>query len=69
MHLRVALERLHDRLGVNVTIAAAGDRISGRTSQIDHPARRHKKTIGGHGQFGDVGAGDQADAARRRLQV
>jgi elongation factor G len=53
MHLRVALERIHQRFGIpvsesGVTVAyreTIRDRVSARG--------RHKKQSGGHGQFGD----------------
>ncbi|CAN5131311.1 elongation factor G [soil metagenome] len=54
MHLRVALERLHDRFAVNVKSQAP---TIGYLETIRKPATqrgRHKKQSGGHGQFGDV---------------
>src|ERR1700716_1964042 len=54
MHLRVALERLRERFGVNVKSQppAIGYQETIRKST---PQRgRHKKQSGGHGQFGDV---------------
>jgi elongation factor G len=54
MHLRVALERLHDRFGVNVKSQAP---IIGYQETIRKSITqrgRHKKQSGGHGQFGDV---------------
>ena len=54
MHLRVALERLHDRFGVNVKShpPAIGYQETIRKSMTQRG--RHKKQSGGHGQFGDV---------------
>jgi elongation factor G len=54
MHLRVALERLRDRFGVNVKShpPAIGYQESIRKSVTQRG--RHKKQSGGHGQFGDV---------------
>ncbi|MGH9692756.1 MAG: elongation factor G, partial [Bryobacteraceae bacterium] len=54
MHLRVALERLSDRFGVNVRSQppAIGYQEPIRKSLIHRG--RHKKPSGGHGQFGAV---------------
>ena len=54
MHLRVALERLSDRFGVNVKSQppAIGYQETIRKSMTQRG--RHKKQSGGHGQFGDV---------------
>jgi elongation factor G len=54
MHLRVALERLRERFGVNVKShpPAIGYQETIRKSASQRG--RHKKQSGGHGQFGDV---------------
>src|SRR6185437_1408625 len=54
MHLRVALERLKDRFGVNAKSQppAIGYQETIRKSITQRG--RHKKQSGGHGQFGDV---------------
>jgi elongation factor G len=54
MHLRVALERLKDRFGVNVKSQppSIGYLETIRKSVVQRG--RHKKQSGGHGQFGDV---------------
>src|SRR6266705_3279452 len=54
MHLRVALERLRDRFGVNVKSQppAIGYQETIRKSVTQRG--RRKKQSGGHGQFGDV---------------
>jgi elongation factor G len=54
MHLRVALERLRDRFGVNIKShpPAIGYQETIRKSITQRG--RHKKQSGGHGQFGDV---------------
>jgi elongation factor G len=53
MHLRVTLERLAGRYGVNVTVSPPA--IAYReTIRADASARgRHRKQSGGHGQYGD----------------
>jgi len=54
MHLRVAMERLRDRFGINVKShpPAIGYRETIRKPMTQRG--RHKKQSGGHGQFGDV---------------
>ncbi|MET0967992.1 MAG: elongation factor G [Tardiphaga sp.] len=54
MHLRVTLERLHDRFGIHVKShpPVIGYQETIRKSLTQRG--RHKKQSGGHGQFGDV---------------
>ena len=54
MHLRVALERLHDRFGVNVKSQPPGIGYQETIRKSIVQRGRHKKQSGGHGQFGDV---------------
>jgi elongation factor G len=55
MHLRVALERLKERFGVNVKSQAPGIGYQETIRKsITQQRGRHKKQSGGHGQFGDV---------------
>jgi elongation factor G len=54
MHLRVALERLKERFGVNVKSQAPGIGYQETIRKSITQRGRHKKQSGGHGQFGDV---------------
>jgi len=54
MHLRVALERLKDRFGVNVKSHAPSIGYQETIRKSITQRGRHKKQSGGHGQFGDV---------------
>jgi elongation factor G len=54
MHLRVALERLHDRFGVNVKSQSPAIGYQETIRKSTTQRGRHKKQSGGHGQFGDV---------------
>jgi elongation factor G len=54
MHLRVALERLRDRYGVNVKSQAPTIGYQETIRKSITQRGRHKKQSGGHGQFGDV---------------
>jgi elongation factor G len=54
MHLRVALERLHDRFGVNVKSHPPAIGYQETIRKQVTQRGRHKKQSGGHGQFGDV---------------
>jgi elongation factor G len=54
MHLRVALERLHDRFGVNVKSHTPAIGYQETIRKAITQRGRHKKQSGGHGQFGDV---------------
>src|SRR5580692_11130441 len=54
MHLRVALERLRDRFGVNVKSHAPAIGYQETIRKPISQRGRHKKQSGGHGQFGDV---------------
>jgi elongation factor G len=54
MHLRVALERLRDRFGVNVKSHPPAIGYQETIRKVISQRGRHKKQSGGHGQFGDV---------------
>src|SRR5947209_2495581 len=55
MHLRVALERLKERYGVNVKSQPPGIGYQETIRKsVTGQRGRHKKQSGGHGQFGDV---------------
>ena len=54
MHLRVALERLRERFGVNVKSHAPAIGYQETIRKSVTQRGRHKKQSGGHGQFGDV---------------
>ncbi len=54
MHLRVALERLKDRFGVNVKSQPPAIGYLETVRKSITQRGRHKKQSGGHGQFGDV---------------
>jgi elongation factor G len=54
MHLRVALERLRERFGVNVKSQAPAIGYQETIRKSVAQRGRHKKQSGGHGQFGDV---------------
>lgn len=54
MHLRVALERLRDRFGINVKSQAPAIGYQETICKSITQRGRHKKQSGGHGQFGDV---------------
>ncbi len=54
MHLRVAVERLHDRFGVSVKQHAPPVGYQETIRKTITQRGRHKKQSGGHGQFGDV---------------
>jgi elongation factor G len=54
MHLRVALERLHERFGINVKSHPPGIGYQETIRKSVTQRGRHKKQSGGHGQFGDV---------------
>jgi elongation factor G len=54
MHLRVALERLRERFGVNVKSQPPTIGYQETIRKAVTQRGRHKKQSGGHGQFGDV---------------
>jgi elongation factor G len=54
MHLRVALERLRERFGVNVKSHPPTIGYQETIRKSTTQRGRHKKQSGGHGQFGDV---------------
>jgi elongation factor G len=54
MHLRVALERLRERFGINVKSQPPAIGYLETIRRSISQRGRHKKQSGGHGQFGDV---------------
>ena len=54
MHLRVALERLQSRFGVQVASKRSGVAYRETIRDAVNVRGRHKKQSGGHGQYGDV---------------
>ena len=54
MHLRVALEKLKDKFGVNATLRPRRTAYQETIRKRAKARGRHKKQTGGHGQFGDV---------------
>jgi elongation factor G len=54
MHLRVAMERLRERFGVNVKSHPPAIGYQETIRKTITQRGRHKKQSGGHGQFGDV---------------
>jgi elongation factor G len=54
MHLRVALERLRERFGINVKSQPPAIGYQETIRKSISQRGRHKKQSGGHGQFGDV---------------
>jgi elongation factor G len=54
MHLRVALERLSRKYGVDVRVSARQVPYKETIRRSTEIRGRHKKQSGGHGQFGDV---------------
>jgi elongation factor G len=54
MHLRVALERLRERFGINVKSQPPTIGYQETIRKSITQRGRHKKQSGGHGQFGDV---------------
>ncbi len=54
IHLRVALDRLKSRFGIEVAVTKPGVPYRETIRAEAHAHGRHKKQSGGHGQFGDV---------------
>jgi len=54
MHLRVAMERLQERYGVNARSHPPGIGYQETIRKSATQRGRHKKQSGGHGQYGDV---------------
>ena len=67
IHLKVAVERLQNRYGLALDTHARAVPYRETIRKAATARGRHKRQSGGHGQFGDVHAGDRAAAARHRL--
>ena len=69
MHLRVALEKLTSKYGIDALDAAAADSLQGNHPQIDRGARSPQEAVGRPRPVRRRGGDHQAAAARRRVRV
>ena len=67
MHLRVALERLIDRYGIDAEAKPRQIPYRETIRKSIEIRGRHKKQSGGHGQFGDVVIDIKTFASRRGI--